>query len=314
MLYLGKEVKQISTEIRRNKMLTMTEERKNRLTEYYKRKTKESYFAVEKIKLSEDRYGIINRETNELISTVSKRYCLVKNWDVVEPFIKEFGHENIKKFYTYGKGKYLYMEIKTGRKFNFGTEDKPDWIEEILIIQNSYDKTKSFQFKLGAFRWVCSNGLFSGVAIINYKKIHVGNINIFKLIMDTLTKYKDNTFENWKRLKEVPLTREESIKLIDGLTLFKEKNDKGETNHTNVRLNQRIRRQARWKVAHNSNVVDNQPNAWGLFNQINYAIDCNIGGKSQITKRINTNYKMEDYLNDRLFNKKDSFSIGMLLN
>jgi len=62
------------------------------------------------------------------------------------------------------------MELKTGRRFNFGTEENPDMVDELLSITNSYNKTRSFQFRLGAFRWICSNGLHSGEALVNYKK------------------------------------------------------------------------------------------------------------------------------------------------
>lgn len=61
-------------------------------------------------------------------------------------------------------------------------------------------------------------------------------------------------------------------------------------------LNSRIQYTAKYKVNRNTNITDNQENAWGLYNQINYAIDRNIRGDSQIEKRITANKRMEEYL------------------
>jgi len=63
-----------------------------------------------------------------------------------------------------------------------------------------------------------------------------------------------------------------------------------------VILNSRIQYTAKYKVNRNTNITDNQENAWGLYNQINYAIDRNIRGDSQIEKRITANKRMEEYL------------------
>jgi len=85
-----------------------------------------SYFPVEKIKTGINKYAIIRKDTGDKLSEVSKRYKLVRNIDIFKPFVDRFGVENIQKFYGWGKSKYFYMEINTGRKFNFGTEEKPD--------------------------------------------------------------------------------------------------------------------------------------------------------------------------------------------
>ena len=112
-------------------LLTLSKE-----SQHKKNVVDRSYFPVSKLKCSATRWNIVNRETNQKLSEVSKRYTLVKNIDIFEPFIKEFGYSAIHKFYNYGKSSYYYMEIKTGRSFNFGTEENPDTVDEILAIQN----------------------------------------------------------------------------------------------------------------------------------------------------------------------------------
>lgn len=272
-----------------NQTLTAREEKAKRIVE-------NSYFPVSKAKINDKRYNIVNLENGSILSEVSNRYTVVRNRDIFEPFVKQFGYGAIHKFYNYGKNRYYYMEIKTGRQFNFGTDEKPDVVDEILAISNSYNKTKSFTFRLGAFRWVCSNGLHSGEALVNYKKIHVGEIPVQKLVFEALLRYQDNTFDNWKRLKSVDMDENRRLEVIEGLKIFDETNKKGEIIESNARLNRYIKYTASWFVKKNRNEVDNQPNAWGLYNQINSAIERNIGGKSQIDRRVKANKEMEKYL------------------
>lgn len=298
-------------------MQTLTPERKARVTEYNKIRVEASYFAVEKVPMGinekgKKRFGIVNRENSALLSEVSERYTLVRNQEIFKPFIEQFGYEAIRKFHDYGNGKYYYMEIETGRQFNFGTEEKPDMVDELLCIANSYNKTKSFTFKLGAFRWVCSNGLHSGEALVNYKKIHVGEIPVQKLVFQALLKFQDNTFDNWKKLKDVSLDTSRRLEVIEGLKVFDEVDKKGEKIWNNIRLNSRIRRTATYKVTRNQNEIDNQENGWGLYNQINWAIDREIGGKSQIDKRITANKRMEEYLMSTVV--EQHYGVGVFLN
>ena len=291
-----------------------TVEEKQRIGNYYQPKVEGSYFAVEKVPMGENgKFAIVNKETGGKLSEVSKRYTLVRNADVFKPFIEQFGYENIKTFYGYGGGrygdtKYFHMEIKTGRSMNFGTEEAPDIIEETLVISNSYNKTKSFTFRLGAFRWVCSNGLYSGKALINYKKIHVGEIPVQKLVFQAILQYQDNSFDNWKSLKEIPLTLEKRLSIVKNMKIFNETDKEGEKIWSNVRLNNSIRYRAESKLRNNDNAVDNQENGWGLYNQINWAINNEINGNSQIDRRITANKRMEEYLME-VVNKRDSAGI-----
>lgn len=291
---------------------TITPERQARLNDYNTDRLEASYFDVKKVAMGNKRYAIVNTVTGQKLSEVSKRYTLVKNRDVFEPFVKQFGVEAIRKFYGYGNAKYFYMEIETGRKFNFGTDEAPDMVNEVLCIANSYNKTKSFSFRLGAFRWVCANGLHSGEALVNYKKIHVGVIPITKLVFQALLKYQDNTFETWKNLKEVELPLARRIGIVEGMNIFDETDKNGKPLDNNRILNARIKRQAISNLNRNYNQVDNQENGWGLYNQINSAIDYHIGGKSQIDKRITANKRMEKYLVSNVI--EQNYGVGVYLN
>ena len=149
---------------------------------------------------------------------------------------------------------------------------------------------------LGAFRWVCSNGLYDGNAFVNYKKIHVGEIDIMKLVFQALLRYEDNSFDTWKKLKEIPLTMEQEIKIINK---FETKKLSEEKIKDDDNINQEVNRLAVALVNKEVN-ADNQRNGWGLYNQINRSIGQNIRGNSKTSERITANRKLEKYLIKKL--------------
>jgi hypothetical protein len=257
-----------------------------------------SYFPVEKIQTGSDKYAIIRKDTGQKLSDVSKRYTLVRNYEVFNPFIQHFGADKVKKFYGYGNSKYYYLELDTGRSFNFGTDTEPDEVNERLIIQNSYNKTRSFSFMLGAFRWVCSNGLYTGEAIVSYKKIHTGYIPTTELVYKALCRYTDNSFDTWKQLKEKPLTLDEELEIVEG---FEAKELKEETKKDRWNINNQIKYTARRRIERETS-IDNQRNGWGLLNGVNWSIARNLYGSSKTSERITANKRLENYLVEKVLN------------
>src|SRR3990167_3094681 len=140
-------------------------------------------------------YGIFEHSSGQRISTVSERYCLVHNEQLLRPFVNQFGIDNMTNLVQYGNGRYLFASFETGRQFDMGNGDI---INERIILQNSYDKTKSFNFGLGAFRRVCVNQLFNSQSLISYRKIHVGVIPVTELVCEALSNYTTNQFSFWK--------------------------------------------------------------------------------------------------------------------
>lgn len=256
-----------------------------------KREVPNSYFGVAKIDRGMGKYSIVNTSTGEVISNVSKRYTLIKNEDVFQPFIDRFGIDNIRKFIGYGRGKYSHMRINTGRRFNFGTEEKTDWVDEQIIVENSYNKTRSFRFMFGAFRMVCTNGLYSGNCSISYRKIHVGEIPVQEIVDNVLNNYEKNSFELWKSFRGTPMTLSEQIKMIETFEAYEIKDE----NKSDWDINCKIRCTTR-RYLEKDETVDNQRNAWGLYNQINRAIEHEVSARSAVSKRILGNVNAENYL------------------
>jgi hypothetical protein len=257
------------------------------------------YQPVKKIRRGKNKYSIIDGDNNPL-SEVSKRYTIVQNRDIFKPFVDTFGADNIKSFYAYGNRKYYHMAIDTGRTFNLGTEVSPDMIKERIVIQNSYNKTRSFCIMMGAFRWVCTNGLYSGKADVTYKKIHVGRIPIKSIVNKALKVYNKNNFETWQQMADKKLSLDQQM---EALNLFKcfDEHKNGKDIWRNKQLNRRINRRAEYLLRLPES-IDNARNAWGLYNQINASIYKAVSGRSQINKRITANNKAEQHIIQSVLN------------
>lgn len=260
-------------------------------------------YPVRKIEAGEGKYHLINGNTGRIISEVSKRYELVPNEKVFKPFVERFGLENLKRFFQYGNGKYTYAEFNTGRQFNLGTDLMPDIVDERLIVQNSYNKTRAFAFMYGAFRHVCTNGLYSGQAIIAFRKKHVGDIPVDGMIQTVFNSYQDNNFDLWRKLKEVTLSKDQEMELVNGFEPYEVKKQDANSFYcdfnSNKQINNRIKQRA-VALIEKPESVDNQRNAWGLYNQINRAIAGVVDGRSQINKVILGNKNAEGFLSGKL--------------
>ena len=258
-----------------------------------------AFFPVEKRQAVNQKgdkvFALVDPVDQKVISEVSDKYTLVDNKTLVQPFVNRFGMPS--KVTEYANRKSYLFEFMTGRTMDFGNGDI---IKEKLIIANSYDKTKSFSFFFGAFRMVCTNGLFTAMAsAITFKKIHVGEIPVADLVKAALENYGSNNFEFWKRLHDKPLTVKEEVKLIEKWVPFNfEKPEDGSTSPMEL-ANNRVKNMATTLVSGDEN-VNNQRNAWGLFNQLNQAIRREFPGTKSIAKRIQGDTRSEKYLAEAL--------------
>ena len=258
-----------------------------------------AFFPVEKRETYNEKgdkiYAIVDPVDHKVISKVSSKYTLIKNETLVQPFVNRFGAPN--KVTEYSNRKSYVFEFYTGRTMDFGGGDI---IKEKLVIANSYDKTKSFSFFFGAFRMVCTNGIFTAMAsAITFKKIHVGDIPVDTLIKGALENFAKNDFGFWKRLREKALTVQEETKLIEKWVPFDfEKPEDGSTSLVEL-SNNRIKDYTTRLVSGPEN-ADNQRNGWGLFNKMNQAIKREYYTNKAVAKRITGDTRSEKYLAESL--------------
>lgn len=167
-----------------------------------------------------DKYkAIVNPVTEKVYSIVSKDYKLIRHEDAIQR-IESTIDENLElgkyitstKFYNDGgrmRRTYRFyekaVEIKKGDKVN------PE-----LHLFNSYDTTWPFIVLIGAFRFVCANGLVVGDKYLYLRKRHVYDfeqMDIKEQVSTALNGFNLQT-NQWKRWTELRLTEKTYTKVM----------------------------------------------------------------------------------------------------
>ncbi len=128
------------------------------------------------LKLAEKYKAIVNPETGQVFSIVSKDYKLIRHEQAIEKV-----EQTIARFADLGKWntdigffnsggrmrmKFLFPDIEV-------KIDMDDFVNPELQLFNSYDITWPFIIILGAFRLICTNGMVIGRKFLDLRKRHV---------------------------------------------------------------------------------------------------------------------------------------------
>jgi hypothetical protein len=160
-----------------------------------------------------DKYkAIVNPEISKVYSIVSNDYKLVRHEDAVKR-IESAIDENPElgkyitstKFYNHGG-----RMCRTYRFYKKSVEiKKGDTINPELHLFNSYDVTWPFIVIIGAFRFVCANGLVVGDKYLYLRKRHVyhfAQMDIGEQVSTALKRFNMQT-KQWKRWTEIRLNK-----------------------------------------------------------------------------------------------------------
>ncbi len=156
--------------------------------------------------------AIVNPDTGLVFSIVSEDYKLIRHETAIEQVNKiisktpDLGeHEITVEFY--GDGARMRMKY---RFTDIPIEIEPDdYIFPELQLFNSYDTTWPFIVLVGAFRFVCSNGLVIGEKFLDIRKRHVidfDKIQLEQQIFSALEKINSQA-DQWKQWTDRKLTQ-----------------------------------------------------------------------------------------------------------
>lgn len=152
-----------------------------------------------------DKYkAIVESNTGKLFSIVSQDYKLIRHEAAIEQVeeaihaVPDLGEYQISTdFYNDGgRMRRTYRFPETSIKIS---ED--DLVNPELHLFNSYDVTWPFMVLLGAFRFVCENGLVVGKKFLQVRKRHVFDlvqIDLEEEVSTALKRFSLQT-EEWKR-------------------------------------------------------------------------------------------------------------------
>lgn len=253
-----------------------------------------TFFDVEKVKLEGSRFGfqIRRKDNKKQIAEVSKKYTLVSNEQAVMPFIKKYGYGRLSDV-VFSEGAFIY-KFDLDEEIDFGGGDI---LRRQGYVANSYNKSLRFQWQDGFYRKVCSNGLFAFSRGINIDEVHYGDTNIEKLIAETL--HSTDTLpdlELWKKFKSIPVPNGSKAQIISGFEPFEVKSEKTKLrHHPSETANKKIQYYSKINASKKGYDLENQENAWGLFNNLNWGISHAVDRKN-VSRLISLNKKAEDYV------------------
>jgi hypothetical protein len=174
-----------------------------------------------------DRYrAIVDIKTNKLFSIVSSDYKLIRHEAAisdVETVLQM--HRDLGKFIIttefYNDGSrmrrtYCFPEVTV-------EISKGDSISLQLLLFNSYDMTWPFILLLGAFRWVCANGLVVGQKYYQFRRRHIfelADVAILDNLSDAIRRFKI-IGQEWCHWSEKPLTPKIYENVIESMQLGK---------------------------------------------------------------------------------------------
>ncbi len=153
-----------------------------------------------------DKYkAIVNPEIGKVYSIVSKDYKLIRHEDAVQR-IERIIDENLElgkyktdtEFYNDGaRMRMIYRLYEKSVEIKRGDTVNPE-----IHLFNSYDTTWPFIVLIGAFRFVCANGLVVGEKYLHLRKRHIyhfDEMDLNKQVSTALKRFKlqANQWKKW---------------------------------------------------------------------------------------------------------------------
>jgi len=155
--------------------------------------------------------AIVNPETGKVFSIVSKDYKLIRHQDAVQRITSTIDeHPELGKYKTitefYNDGARMRMTYR----FSRGSVEikKGDPVNPEIHLFNSYDTTWPFIVLIGAFRFICANGLVVGDKYLYVRKRHVyhfDQMDIKEQVATALKRFNLQT-NHWKKWTGLKLT------------------------------------------------------------------------------------------------------------
>ena len=174
-----------------------------------------------------DKYkAIVNPEIGKVYSIVSKDYKLIRHEDAVQR-IERIIDENLElgkyktgtEFYNDGaRMRMIYRFYEKSVEIKKGDAVNPE-----LHLFNSYDITWPFILLIGAFRFVCANGLVVGEKYLYLRKRHVYHFDQMDIKEQVATAFKRFNLQTkqWKSWTELRLTEKTHADVLKAMKFGK---------------------------------------------------------------------------------------------
>ena len=155
--------------------------------------------------------AIVEQDTGKLFSIVSKDYKVIRHEQAIDELEDIlYGSEDLGAFSV--KTEFFNDGGRMRRSYGFEKEKVEigpgDKVHPELLLYNSYDLTWPLIVLLGAFRFVCTNGLVIGKEFYQFRKRHVLELERMDFkpqVTTALARFKKQV-ETWKQWETRPLS------------------------------------------------------------------------------------------------------------
>ena len=164
--------------------------------------------------------AIVRTDTNKVLSVMGSRYELIPHTEMIGRAVAEIEETGlefyINKFHSMNDGAKVSLEFRFPTlRTKLGDGDE---IDMQLHFKNSYDGSWSYDFMVGFFRLVCSNGLVVGKELARFKRKHTDGLRVAAGHSDLrrmLTLSQEYSVERFVQLKEAKITTKQGMNYIE---------------------------------------------------------------------------------------------------
>lgn len=164
-----------------------------------------------KLQRAKDHKAIVDLNTGKVFSIVSNDYKLIRHEQAIEKVERFIHGYNLMSGYVVDT-EFFNDRGRMRRTYRFPSISvqisKDDTVCLTLHLFNSYDLTWPFIVLVGAFRFVCANGLVIGTKYYQFRKRHVFDLEEVGLEADLNRSIKKFNLQaqEWRKWAEVPMT------------------------------------------------------------------------------------------------------------
>jgi len=155
---------------------------------------------------------LINGNTEEVISTVTSKYELLRNSDLYG-HLKKYEGLHITEVLNFVDRRFFFTFRVDGEPVTIGNEV----LYPTLRVGNSYDRTMGVSFMSGHFRIICNNGAYIGNADKTFYIKHITKDfqdKVFKAIDTTLAQSKAIIKVQYEEYIKIEVTEEHVVKVL----------------------------------------------------------------------------------------------------
>ena len=164
-----------------------------------------------KLQRAKDHKAIVDLNTGKVFSIVSNDYRLIRHEQAIEKVERFIHGHNLMSGYVVDT-EFFNDRGRMRRTYRFPSISvqisKDDTVCLTLHLFNSYDLTWPFIVLVGAFRFVCANGLVIGTKYYQFRKRHVFYLEDVGLEADLYRSIRKFNLQaqEWRNWAEIPMT------------------------------------------------------------------------------------------------------------